>query len=290
MSNLNLIAQSINYIETNLKNKMTVVDVADAIGYSLYHFSRLFHGVTGHSPKDYILRRRLTEAAYEILASKQKITTIAMNYQFNDSETFCRAFKRTFGINPTELRRCVVTTQLPFLNAINLKTIYHRDKIKAAEPELVELAAIHLIGLTVFEKGHPKLITELWAQFPHDLSSIKNRLIPEKFYQVTFWPNRYDLNGYFLMCSVAVADLQNINVNLVGKEIPSAKYLRFIHRGCSSQVGLTYQYIYETWLPKSDYRLSLPYNLEYYGENFLGPNREDSESEIYIPIELPHTT
>ncbi len=285
MSNMDMIASAIQYIEANLQNDITVLDVSKATGYSLYHFSRLFHGVTSHSPKDYILRRRLTEAAKELLDSKRKISDIAFEYQFNDSETFNRAFKRAFGLNPTELRRCKSTNQLPFLSMLAGENIQHINKIKDIEPELVELDSISLVGLATLERSNTAVITELWAHFPLEIDLIANRIIPEKYYQVVFWPEQYELDGFFLMCAVEVGDLKQINLNLVGKELPPAKYLRFIHKGLACKVGLTYKYIYQSWLPKSDYRLSYPFNFELYGKKCLGPDNPESKSEIYIPVE-----
>lgn len=286
MSNMDMVAKAVQYIEANLKNQISVPDVSQASGYSLYHFSRLFHGITGHSPKDYILRRRITEAAGELLNTKRKISDISFEYQFNDSETFNRAFKRAFGLNPTELRRCGAINQLPFLTAITQENIQHIHKIKDIEPEVVELDSIFLVGLAVLEGCSPTVITRLWAHFPQEIASIPNRIIPERYYQVVFWPDQYDLDGSFLMCAVEVTDLNRINLNLVGKHLPPARYLRFIHKGLSCKVGLTYKYIYESWLSRSDYRLSLPYNFELYGEKFLGPDNPESESEIYIPVEV----
>lgn len=285
MSNLDMVMKAINYIETNLKEAITVTDVSDAAGYSLYHFIRLFHGITGHTPKEYILRRRLTEAAKELLHSKGKITDIALTYQFNNSETFNRAFKRAFGLNPSELRKCADLKQLPFLSAMTEANLRNWQWMKDLEPEIVELDTICLVGLTTLVRKNTALISELWAHFSQEAGLIPNRVIPEKWYQVAFWPDKLEMDGLFIMCAVEVADLNNINPNLVGKRLPPAKYLRFVHKGLSRDVGLTYQYIYESWLPKTDYRLTLPYNFEVYGENYLGPENPQSESEIYIPVE-----
>jgi AraC family transcriptional regulator len=286
MSNIDVMAKAIQYIEANLQNELSVPDISKAAGYSLYHFSRLFHGITGHSPKEYLIRRRLTEAAYELLDSKRKISDIAFEYQFNDTETFNRAFKRAFGLSPTELRRSNATRQMPFLSAITEESIQHIHKIKDIEPEVVELDPIFLVGLVVLERPPASIITELWARFPDEIHAIQNRVIPERYYQVVFWPDQYDLGGCFLMCAVEVSDLNIINPNLTGKYIPPARYLRFIHKGLSCKVGLTYQYIYESWLPKTDYRLPFPYNFELYGEKFLGADNPESESEIYIPVKV----
>ncbi len=285
MSNQDIILKAVQFIEANLQNEISVLDISLEVGYSLFHFSRLFHGVIGHTPKDYLLRRRLTEAAKAILSSKKKISDIAFAYQFNDSETFNRAFKRTFGLNPTELRKSPNPRQLPLLNAINRENLSQITKIRAIEPDIVELDSIRLVGPTALVSGSTSIITELWAKFSIDVGMIHNRIIPERFYQVAFWPQNYDLNGFFVMCAVEVSDLDRICINLVGKSLPPAKYLRFIHKGLACNVGLTYRYIYETWLPQSDYKLSLDYNFEYYGKNHFGPDSEESESEIYIPIE-----
>ena len=63
-------------------------------------------------------------------------------------------------------------------------------------------------------------------------------------------------------------------------------YIKFIHKGLSSKVGYTYQYIYTEWLPETDYKLSYLFNFEYYGEAHKGPFNEESETEIYIPVDL----
>src|SRR5512140_1016069 len=75
--------------------------VAARIGYSVQHFSRLFHSLTGESPGDYILRRRLTEAARRILVEPIPIAQIAREGGWTDYETFSRAFKRQFGVSPS---------------------------------------------------------------------------------------------------------------------------------------------------------------------------------------------
>lgn len=75
-----------------------------------------------------------------------------------------------------------------------------------------------------------------------------------------------------------------ILLKFVVKTIPAGKYLRFIHKGLANKVAYTYTYIYNQFLPHTGYILNKPFNFEYYGEKYLGPYHENSESEIYIPI------
>ena len=50
------IYNAIAFIEENLTSTITVKDMADAAGYSVFHFARTFYKVTGHSPYDYLMR------------------------------------------------------------------------------------------------------------------------------------------------------------------------------------------------------------------------------------------
>ena len=82
------------------------------------------------------------------------------------------------------------------------------------------------------------------------------------------------------MCSLL------INIQFTAKILPKQTYLRFFHHGLANKVGYTYKYIYETWLPDTEYKLPHLYNFEYYGDGHKGPYNEDSVSEIYIPVKI----
>ena len=105
MTNRESILRSIRYIEANLGESIPVSDVAREAGYSLYHFIRLFSAITGFTPKDYILHRKLTEAAKLIASTDRRIIDIAFEFEFQTHESFTRAFRRFFGENPAEYRR-----------------------------------------------------------------------------------------------------------------------------------------------------------------------------------------
>ncbi len=284
MNNRDYILQAIQYIENHLEDDISVLSVSKEIGYSLFHFSRLFQAVSGHSPKDYILKRRLSEAAKTITKTNHRLTDIAFMYHFNDYETFSRAFKRVFGLNPTDLRKSEQPIMLPYLSELTHEDVYHIEKIKDIEPSIVELDKMYLVGLSTLVRGSTQIITELWSKFDEEISDIKNKKTPDKFCELHYWPEKYELDGFFVMCGVETNNLSHIPTLLNGKIIPKARYLKFVHKGLSRNVGLTYRYIFQTWLPKYNYKLSIPFEFEYYGKNYLGPNHEQSESEIYIPI------
>jgi len=78
---------------------------------SLFHFLRMFEVVTGLTAGDYSRRRRLSRAAIELAAGSEKVIDLALRYGYESPEAFARAFKRMFGLSPTEARAAGTTLQ-----------------------------------------------------------------------------------------------------------------------------------------------------------------------------------
>jgi AraC family transcriptional regulator len=100
-----IIGRAVIFIETNLYEPLTVESVADAVSYSYYHFHRYFQAVMGETIGSYIRSRRLTQAAYDLIYSNRRILDIAVSLYFESAESFTRAFKKRYGITPTEYRK-----------------------------------------------------------------------------------------------------------------------------------------------------------------------------------------
>ncbi|MCP4177094.1 MAG: helix-turn-helix transcriptional regulator, partial [bacterium] len=98
MKNREIIYESLKLIENNLKSDMTVYAISQHYNYSLYYFSKLFKGVTGFSPKSYILNRKISESVKDVLESDKKIIEIAFDYGFSNPESYSRAFNKFLGI------------------------------------------------------------------------------------------------------------------------------------------------------------------------------------------------
>lgn len=96
-----LIQESLDYIEDNLKAEISAQELCEKAGFSLFHYYRLFQGAVGMPVMQYILRRRLLHAIYEISLGG-KMVDVALEYGFDTHAGFYKAFMREFGQTPTQ--------------------------------------------------------------------------------------------------------------------------------------------------------------------------------------------
>ncbi|CAG7652973.1 Transposon Tn10 TetD protein [Paenibacillus solanacearum] len=95
---------AMEYIETNLADNISYDEIARRACCSTYHFQRMFPFITGVSLSEYIRRRRLTLAAFELQTTDVKVIDVAMKYGYDSPEAFTRAFKNLHGIMPISAR------------------------------------------------------------------------------------------------------------------------------------------------------------------------------------------
>jgi AraC family transcriptional regulator len=95
---------AMEYIETNLADTILFDEIAQRACCSTYHFQRMFPFITGVSLSEYIRRRRLTLAAFELQTTASKVIDVAMKYGYDSPEAFARAFKNLHGIMPISAR------------------------------------------------------------------------------------------------------------------------------------------------------------------------------------------
>ncbi|WP_408009249.1 GyrI-like domain-containing protein [Pseudalkalibacillus sp. A8] len=101
MKNFN---SAIAYIEENLTDEIDFKEVARRAYCSEYHFKRMFSFLSGITLSEYIRRRRLTLAAFELRESNVKVIDIAIKYGYNSPDSFARAFQNLHGLTPSAAR------------------------------------------------------------------------------------------------------------------------------------------------------------------------------------------
>lgn len=107
----------LSYIDAYYAEDLTLEMMASYMGFSKYHFARLFKEHTNSTFYDYLSRKRV-QAAKTLLASDRSITDIAFQTGFNSSASFARCFKKYTKYSPSEYRDRFITGQ-PDLLALN---------------------------------------------------------------------------------------------------------------------------------------------------------------------------
>lgn len=95
---------AIDYIEDNLENAIDYEGIAKVAVCSVYEFQRMFSFVLEVPLSEYIRRRRLTLAAFDLKSRNNKVIDIAIKYGYESSESFSRAFQQLHGVTPSMAR------------------------------------------------------------------------------------------------------------------------------------------------------------------------------------------
>jgi len=96
---------TIVYVESRIQTKIQYPTMAEEIGFSVSHLRAIFMNQTGKSLAHYILERKVSRAAFDIVHTNDNLSAIAQRYCFTNPDTFTRAFRRIVGLNPSDFRR-----------------------------------------------------------------------------------------------------------------------------------------------------------------------------------------
>ncbi len=96
----------LEFITMNLDSELNLSILANKAYYSPFHFHRLFTAIIGETPNQYILRKRIERAAYQLKKDNElSISEIILNNGFESNSSFTKAFKRHYGVTPTFLKK-----------------------------------------------------------------------------------------------------------------------------------------------------------------------------------------
>lgn len=101
MENRSCIQQSLDKIEAELASEISVNELAQKAGYSLFYYYHIFQEEVKMPVMQYIIRRRLLHGIYEMSQGEKKID-IALKYGFLTYAGFYKAFVREFSCTPAE--------------------------------------------------------------------------------------------------------------------------------------------------------------------------------------------
>lgn len=273
--------KSIEYIEQHLFDKISVHEIAAASFYSTYHFSRIFKALVGDTPKEYLRKRRLTVAATKLLQNDTGILELALECQFDSQEAFTRAFKSLFNITPAQYRKQNDPFRLLYKDQFSPHMLSFLQNEISMEPEIIIRPAVKLVGVARQYDSADLSLPKLWSAFAPYRDSIPNRIGKDSFGIYESYQEQEDDVSFSYICTVAVANFDDIPEGMISRELPEQMYAKFVHKGSVANLEQTLKYIWGSWLPKSDYDYVEKPDFELYGQGF---NIADPKSELYLHI------
>jgi AraC family transcriptional regulator len=91
-------------LRLSLDGNQTLASIARRAGKSRFHIHRQLRRALGETPRQFIERQRLDQAAARLIGSKEAVFEIALGAGFSSHEVFTRAFRRRFGCTPIRYR------------------------------------------------------------------------------------------------------------------------------------------------------------------------------------------
>lgn len=105
MENTELIFNAVKFAKKNAtESNISVEEVAKNAGFSIDYFNRIFLSHTGFTVTAYINYIRLKQAAFLLRTTDKSVLDIALEIGYDSHEGFTKAFKKKYGVAPSEYR------------------------------------------------------------------------------------------------------------------------------------------------------------------------------------------
>lgn len=278
------IQNSLDYIENNLKNEISLDILAEKSFLSKYYFHRVFAALTGETVMTYIRKRRLGLAIKEMNKTDKTLLEIALDSGFDSAEVFTRAFKKHFEISPSRYRKLKKKIDL----TEKISFVGYSKKQADISPKIIVQDKKRLMGIyfkTNIAENMEKLTianfhTEVFDKKIDTLKFIKNKKL-----KYGICEGDLDTGEILHFAAVEIDENQIIPEGMVERILPYSRYVVFHHNGPISDIQNSYGYIYKEWLPCSGYELSkIGRDMQIYYKRFK-PTDKNIEMDIFVPIE-----
>jgi AraC family transcriptional regulator len=96
--------RALDYISDRLGGELRVAEIAEAVNFSPYHFTRLFKQATGLAPHQYIMQKRIEMAKKLLVETELSIARVALDTGFQSQSRFTTLFRQFTGTTPRAYR------------------------------------------------------------------------------------------------------------------------------------------------------------------------------------------
>lgn len=273
--------QVIEYIEEHLDEDIDYAKIARIACSSQYHFQRMFVFVTGIPLSEYIRRRRLTTAAFELQNSNARVIDIAVKYGYNSADSFARAFQNMHGITPSRSRdsgvQLIAYPRITF--ALSIKGVVAMN-YRIEQKEGFTVVGVKEFTSTVDGVNYVN-IPKMWG-----------KLTQEKFVEISQLSNR-EPSGVLGICAdmynegfdywIAAATTKPCPQGLSSLDIPATTWAIFESVGpMPGAIQDVWKRIFSEWFPTSGYEHACAPEIEWYSNG--DSSSPTYKSEVWVPV------
>ena len=264
------------YINNHLDETLDLKTLANEAALSDFHFHRIFKALKGEAIGGYITRLRLEATARLLRYTALTIEEIAFNIGYETSASLSKAFKKQYGISPTEYRTNK-DTYIMKKEIINPDLALKTPKIVTLEPKnLIYVALIGAYGSLDYGKAYEQLWAVIKAQklFTKGIESICISYDDPKITEGSL--QRSDV-------CLAIHKPATPQEEVSCKTLAGGKYAVFFYQGSYENLSQVYDTAVR-WVIDHQYTLREEPFFEKYLNDARRTPKEKLKTEIYIPI------
>ena len=264
------------YINNHLDETLELKTLANEAALSDFHFHRIFKALKGEAIGGYITRLRLEATARLLRYTALTIEEIAFNIGYETPASLSKAFKKQYGISPTEYRTNK-DTYIMKKEIINPDLALKVPKIVTLEPKnLIYVALTGAYGSLDYGKAYEQLWAVIKAQklFTKGIESICISYDDPKITEGSL--QRSDV-------CLAIHKPASPQDEVSCKTLAGGKYAVFFYQGSYENLSQVYDTAVR-WVIDHQYTLREEPFFEKYLNDARRTPKEKLKTEIYIPI------
>jgi AraC family transcriptional regulator len=282
MDYLRRLNDALDYIECNLDGYIDYKIAADLACCSVSYFQRMFSFITDVTLSEYIRRRRMTLAAFELQNSDIKIIDLAIKYGYESPDSFSRAFQSLHGLIPSKARNSGISLKAYPRIAFQISIkgdVEMNYRIEKKEAFMILGVKRHYHGPEDNESVVPAFWNELYANGTYEVLYNLSDGTPK------------GVHGF-----IQVLDENNVDYTIacvsdkkpqMGTEsfvIPESTWAVFEVDGpVQTSMADAWKRIFTEWLPTSNYKYAETIDIECFP--YAGDKRAaDFKFELWIPV------
>jgi len=273
------------YIYTHIDINIDIEELSVDLNVSKFHMHRIFKEIFGKNIYESIKSIRLQKASNLLITNKfSTISSIVNSCGYSSQSSFIKIFKDRFGMSPKEWKNGgykEYSNNIIKESGFNIQSTLKFDNII---PTIVKMPAIE--SFYIRNRGYNKNVEQTWQKLQtwvltNDIQKYKRAALFHDNPTIT------PLEECQYIACIIVDDNEKIRSDRLPKfKIAEGVYAKFDLKGKSWDFLPFIQWVYQEWLPKSEYETTTKPSYVIYDKLDFIDGSEEFEFSFYVSIDF----